>query len=256
MRYAPRHKVDRPSAIGRRTVGVMMASAATVGAGLSTASHAKADTPWNVWDRVATCESGNNWSINTGNGFYGGLQFTQQTWLAFGGGQYASSAQYATRDQQILVAQATLRAQGPGAWPVCSVRAGLTRANGLAVVVGGGTSTPTPTPTPAPTPKPTPTPTKPVTSSGALVIDGIPGPLTTRAAQQWLGVRQDGASWLPADYNTVVALQAKVGVTRDGIIGPVTTAALQRYLGMPRNGASSIQGTTAMALQRFLNSRM
>lgn len=71
------------------------------------------------WGAIAQCESGNDWSINTGNGFYGGLQFTQQTWDAYGGGQYAGSANQASEGQQIAVAQRVLAGQGIGAWPVC-----------------------------------------------------------------------------------------------------------------------------------------
>ena len=71
------------------------------------------------WSAIAACESGGNWSANTGNGFYGGLQFTQQTWLGYGGGQYAPSANQATPAQQIAVAQRVLAGQGIGAWPVC-----------------------------------------------------------------------------------------------------------------------------------------
>ena len=71
------------------------------------------------WSAIAACESGGNWSANTGNGFYGGLQFTQQTWLGYGGGQYAPSANLATPAQQIAVAQRVLAGQGIGAWPVC-----------------------------------------------------------------------------------------------------------------------------------------
>jgi LysM repeat protein len=71
------------------------------------------------WAAIAACESGGNWSANTGNGFYGGLQFTQQTWLAYGGGQYAASANLASPAQQVAVAQRVLAGQGIGAWPVC-----------------------------------------------------------------------------------------------------------------------------------------
>lgn len=80
-----------------------------------------------TWDKVAACESTNNWHINTGNGYYGGLQFTQSTWAAYGGLKYASRADLATKQQQINIAEKVLASQGPGAWPVCSVRAGLTR---------------------------------------------------------------------------------------------------------------------------------
>ena len=71
------------------------------------------------WSAIAACESGGNWGASTGNGFYGGLQFTQGTWDAYGGGQYASSASQATPAQQIAVANRVLAGQGIGAWPVC-----------------------------------------------------------------------------------------------------------------------------------------
>ncbi|MFJ1708185.1 transglycosylase family protein, partial [Kitasatospora sp. NPDC088346] len=76
---------------------------------------------------VAQCESTGNWSINSGNGFYGGLQFTNSTWAAYGGTSYAPQANLASKAQQIAVAEKVLASQGPGAWPVCSVKAGLTK---------------------------------------------------------------------------------------------------------------------------------
>ena len=83
-----------------------------------------------MWDRVAQCESGGNWKINTGNGYYGGLQFAAGTWRAYEGNTYASQAHLATKAEQIAIARRVLAGQGPGAWPVCSRRAGLTKANG------------------------------------------------------------------------------------------------------------------------------
>ncbi|MFE9170257.1 transglycosylase family protein [Streptomyces kebangsaanensis] len=77
-----------------------------------------------VWDRIARCESGGNWHINTGNGYYGGLQFAAGTWRAYGGTAYAPTADRASRAQQIAVATRVQQAQGWGAWPVCSARAG------------------------------------------------------------------------------------------------------------------------------------
>ncbi|WP_308128228.1 transglycosylase family protein [Modestobacter italicus] len=71
------------------------------------------------WDAVARCESGGNWSINTGNGYYGGLQFSQRTWAGHGGTAYAARADLATREQQIAVAEEVLLTQGAGAWPTC-----------------------------------------------------------------------------------------------------------------------------------------
>jgi hypothetical protein len=76
-------------------------------------------TPTHDWNAVAQCESGGNWSINTGNGYYGGLQFSQSTWDAFGGGAHAPRADLATPGQQIAVAEKVLAVQGPGAWPTC-----------------------------------------------------------------------------------------------------------------------------------------
>jgi hypothetical protein len=78
-----------------------------------------APAPSHDWDAVALCESGGNWSINTGNGYYGGLQFSSSTWLAYGGGSYAPRADLAGKSQQIAVAEKVLAVQGAGAWPVC-----------------------------------------------------------------------------------------------------------------------------------------
>jgi LysM repeat protein len=80
--------------------------------GATSASAASVDT----WDAVAQCESGGNWSINTGNGYYGGLQFTNSSWAAAGGTQYAPRADQATKGQQIATAERLLKIQGPGAW--------------------------------------------------------------------------------------------------------------------------------------------
>lgn len=77
------------------------------------------------WGCVAECESSGNWQTNTGNGFYGGLQFWHPTWIEYGGLKYARRADLATRQQQITVAEEVLRVQGWGAWPVCSKRYGL-----------------------------------------------------------------------------------------------------------------------------------
>ena len=71
------------------------------------------------WYAIAACESGGNWAADTGNGFYGGLQFAEQTWLGYGGGAYAPSANLASAAEQIAVAERVLAGQGIGAWPVC-----------------------------------------------------------------------------------------------------------------------------------------
>lgn len=100
-------------------------SAATVRAGGNTGRSAPAAADGGVWDRLAQCESGGNWAINTGNGFSGGLQFLRSTWLGVGGGEYAPDAHLATREQQIDVATRVLASQGWGAWPGCSSMLGL-----------------------------------------------------------------------------------------------------------------------------------
>ena len=128
MHYQSKHAVAKRLSMKQRMAGVGIAGAATVVAGIGAANSASA--AGSVWDRVAACESGGNWSINTGNGYYGGLQFSGSTWRGYGGGQYASRADLATKSEQIAVAQRVLKSQGPGAWPVCSVRAGLTRSSG------------------------------------------------------------------------------------------------------------------------------
>jgi hypothetical protein len=75
-----------------------------------------------TWDALASCESTGNWAINTGNGFFGGVQFNQNTWERHGGLRYAPRADLATREEQIAIAEVTRARQGWGAWPVCSVR--------------------------------------------------------------------------------------------------------------------------------------
>ena len=108
---------SRMPARALRRGAVVLGGAAAVSLGVL-AAPASAAAP-NNWDAVAQCESSGNWAINTGNGYYGGLQFSQSTWAAFGGTEYAPRADLATKAQQIAVAERTLDAQGPGAWPSC-----------------------------------------------------------------------------------------------------------------------------------------
>ncbi len=78
-----------------------------------------------VWDQLAKCESGGNWAINTGNGYYGGLQFNSGTWLSNGGGAFATRADLASREQQIVVAEHMRAGRGFSPWPGCSAKLGL-----------------------------------------------------------------------------------------------------------------------------------
>jgi murein DD-endopeptidase MepM/ murein hydrolase activator NlpD len=132
-----RHRRYQPTRINRASLTVTAGGAGMaiplIGAGVAHA--ADVDT----WNKVAACESGGNWSVNAGNGYYGGLQFTQSTWEAYGGTAYARRADLAAKDQQIAVAEKVLEGQGPGAWPVCSGHAGLTHHSQLPS--SGGTPT-------------------------------------------------------------------------------------------------------------------
>jgi resuscitation-promoting factor RpfA len=107
----------------RIAFGIVAAGTAGTAILLGPASAAQASVNW---DAVAQCESGGNWSISTGNGYYGGLQFSRSTWLANGGGKYASTANKASRSEQIRIAEKVLDGQGIGAWPVCGKKAGST----------------------------------------------------------------------------------------------------------------------------------
>jgi hypothetical protein len=119
---AIRGKHRKPNAASRTIARVVVAGVA-VGAPLALANAPAQAAPGVDWDAIAQCESGGNWSINTGNGYYGGLQFKQSTWTANGG---TGSPAGASREEQIRVAENTLRTQGIGAWPVCGKRQGGT----------------------------------------------------------------------------------------------------------------------------------
>lgn len=117
--YTGKHRKKPP----RRKAGKLAAVGALALAPMAAASSASAAD----WDELAQCEASGDWSANTGNGFYGGLQFTSSTWAEFGGTEYASSAHEATREQQIAVAEQVLAAQGSGAWPGCTDKTAWTQ---------------------------------------------------------------------------------------------------------------------------------
>ncbi|MEU8892792.1 transglycosylase family protein [Streptomyces sp. NPDC048442] len=125
MASSGRHRRYQPSRINNAS---LTAAAGGVGIALPLVATGTAGAaPVDIWEKVAACESTNNWKVNTGNGYYGGLQFRQATWQAYGGQAYAPRADQATKDEQIAVAERVLKGQGPTAWPVCSVKAGLVR---------------------------------------------------------------------------------------------------------------------------------
>jgi murein DD-endopeptidase MepM/ murein hydrolase activator NlpD len=154
-----RHRRYQPNRINRASLTVTAGGAGMALPLMGATAHA-ADV--GTWNKVAACESSGNWSINTGNGYYGGLQFTQSTWEAFGGTAYAPRADQATKDQQIAVAERVLKVQGPGAWPVCSKKAGLTRGGPAPGVQPASAGTPH---KPSASPKPSGSGTKPSSSA-------------------------------------------------------------------------------------------
>jgi nucleoid-associated protein YgaU len=112
----------RPVSItGRSLARLAVVGAVTAGSAAALMGTANA-APDSAWDKLAQCESGGNWNINTGNGYYGGLQFNLGTWRAFGGSGMPNQA---SKAQQIAVAERILAAQGWNAWPSCSRKMGL-----------------------------------------------------------------------------------------------------------------------------------
>ncbi|MFF3495652.1 transglycosylase family protein [Streptomyces sp. NPDC002795] len=110
---------------------------------LFAASGASAATT-QAWDKLAECESGGQWSLDAGNGYYGGLQFTQERWEQYGGLDYAPRADQASRSQQISVAEKVLDDKGVSAWPMCSLTSGLTNGDDSADVDPGVSASPQP----------------------------------------------------------------------------------------------------------------
>ena len=137
-RYRGRHR--SPSTT--RTVALRTLTAGVLVGGPALALAVPADAaPLSVWDKVAQCESSGNWSINTGNGYYGGLQFAQSTWVAFGGQKYASRADLATKSEQIAIAEKTLAGQGWGAWACASMVGAYGSPENRDAAASGGSST-------------------------------------------------------------------------------------------------------------------
>ncbi|MEK6343405.1 MAG: transglycosylase family protein, partial [Curtobacterium sp.] len=117
--------------------GLAFAGIAATGVGLAAAPANAASG--STWDALAQCESGGNWAINTGNGYYGGLQFNLGTWQANGGSGNPASA---SRSAQIAVAERVLASQGWGAWPACSAKLGLSGTAGAAPQAAASAATP------------------------------------------------------------------------------------------------------------------
>ncbi|MFJ6833309.1 transglycosylase family protein [Streptomyces sp. NPDC091209] len=159
MLFSSKGKHRRPNK-ATRVAALAGVTGVAIAAPLMVAGNASAATA-SEWDAVAQCEAGGNWSINTGNGYYGGLQFSSSTWAAYGGTAYASTADQASKSQQIAIGEKVLAAQGKGAWPTCGT--GLSSA-----AYSGGTTTPS----------------TPSTSSGSSSSSGSQSATTTRTTDQ------------------------------------------------------------------------
>jgi resuscitation-promoting factor RpfA len=120
MPSAPSRPLLRAGVVAAAAVTGPLAITGTAMAAPSVSPDANA-----TWDRLAMCESTQNWDADTGNGFKGGLQFTDSTWSRFGGERYADSPDGASREQQIAVAKRVQDEQGWNAWPTCSEKLGL-----------------------------------------------------------------------------------------------------------------------------------
>ncbi|MBG0856437.1 LysM peptidoglycan-binding domain-containing protein [Streptomyces spinoverrucosus] len=182
-----------------RTAAVLAGAALLAPLGLLAASGNAAAADGGVWDRIAQCESGGNWHINTGNGYYGGLQFSADTWRAYGGTAYAPTADQASREQQIAVATKVQRAQGWGAWPTCSARAGAYGSAPAASGASAGNSAPTQSSrsqSAQPQPRSSQPAQEPVRESGHTDRDASRGDYTVRQGDTLSGIAaQNGTTW-------------------------------------------------------------
>ncbi|MEU9184451.1 transglycosylase family protein [Streptomyces sp. NPDC048484] len=188
-----------------RTTAVLAGAALLAPLGLLAANGNAAAADSGVWDRIAQCESGGNWHINTGNGYYGGLQFSAGTWRAYGGSVYASTADRASRAQQIAVASKVQHAQGWGAWPSCSARAGASGSAPAASSPGAATTKAAPS-------KPAKTPER---STGHTGRGSSRGDYTVRGGDTLSGIAsRHGTTW----QRVYAANRAVIGGDPDAIV--------------------------------------
>lgn len=204
---------------------ITMPATLAVAAGIimsgNSAQAAQTAAPTGVWDRVAACESGGRWNISTGNGYTGGLQFSASSWRAAGGTRYASNAHHATKAQQIATAQRLLKMQGPGAWPHCGPKAGLTKSN------GGATNASTAG-----------------VASRSKARTGTNKVATTKTTGY--------SSAHGMSVTQVKKLQRLVGAAVDGIVGPETTRKTEAHLGLKKSDGSTLKGAAKTGAHKLV----
>ncbi len=253
MHFTAKHAAHRTAGkVWTRVLGVMAVGSATIAASVIAAAPAQADGA--VWERVAQCESGGNWRISTGNGFSGGLQFTTSSWRAAGGARYAPTAGQASRSAQIAVAQNLLRMQGPGAWPVCSRRAGLTHANGMSAGVSNAAASMSPkakAKVKVRAKAKVVSPKKVQSTASLRSLKGYASRAQVRTLQTWVGVARDG-KWGPI---TTRAVQKKLGLRASGAIDAATVRKVEQLLGMSASNRHFISKPTMNRLMTYTAAR-
>ncbi|WP_418516353.1 transglycosylase family protein [Curtobacterium flaccumfaciens pv. flaccumfaciens] len=186
--------------------GLAFAGIAATGVGLAAAPANAASG--STWDQLAQCESGGNWAINTGNGYYGGLQFNLGTWQANGGAGNPASA---SREAQIAVAERVLASQGWGAWPACSAQLGLSGTSGAAPAAAA----PAPAPAPAPAQQAAPQPAAPAPAEQAApqpsTTEATPAPAATTPSKP-APVKTSGKTYKIASGDTLDTIATKLGI--------------------------------------------
>ncbi|WIB60512.1 transglycosylase family protein [Curtobacterium sp. MCLR17_007] len=182
--------------------GLAFAGIAAAGVGLSAPANAASGS---TWDALAQCESGGNWAINTGNGYYGGLQFTQGTWAANGG---TGSPANASRETQIAVAEHVLASQGWGAWPACSAKLGLSGTTGAApAAIPQQQAAPAPA-APAPAQQAAPKTTTPTTTAAPKAV----APAAPAAPAKPAAVPTSGKTYQVVSGDTLDSIATKLGI--------------------------------------------
>lgn len=176
--------------------------------------------PDSDWDRLAQCEAGGNWNINTGNGYYGGLQFNSGTWRAYGGNEFAPLPHQATREQQIAVAERTLAKQGWGAWPACSARLGL---NSAPTPRNASANKPAPKPAAAPAAKPAAQKTT-AKKSTELEVDAVYNSITRELNNRGIAVPAQVTATYKANRNDYNAFYTANKALVDAVLAGDTAA--------------------------------
>ncbi|ROP80668.1 transglycosylase family protein [Curtobacterium sp. PhB115] len=189
--------------------GLAFAGIAATGVGLAAAPANAASG--STWDQLAQCESGGNWAINTGNGYYGGLQFNLGTWQANGG---VGSPAGASREAQIAVAERVLATQGWGAWPACSAQLGLSGTSGAAPAAAA----PAPAAPAAPAEQAAPAPAAPQPAAPSTAAPSTTESAPAEAApaastpSKPAAVKTSGKTYTIASGDTLDTIATKLGI--------------------------------------------